>query len=487
MVKKGDTLFELSKKYNVPLEKIVAANPQIAEPDQLTVGEKVKIPTAAVSVGGGDELIHKHVVKQGDSLWKLSKAWGVPLQTMINANPQLKNPNALLVGEVVNIPVMKPEPMPMGSMPNDGNLYYATSAATNPMGKKNTAPIQMEEMEMTEPLMSEAPKAELPLPEPEPIQMMPTMPSIEPTPVMPHYHVEVDYTEINVESPPVYSYVQEIKPGPVKPKSPCGCDEKPYEMDMNLFYQQPIKAEKVASYYDHPAIPYESMLPSTESLKGHYPGITKHPMHECPPETKYDFGYESPQESAPSATPWMGTHEMHNPCGCAGDVSGYWNYADPQPYVQQYPPHYEYPSHDCMPCGHHWQQTYPVSSMSQAGYPSPYPTYSQEYYMVPMGMPAAPYSTVPYAPPSMEASYPSYGSSYPVPTMPLGGFGAIDPRENEQETRIGESAPSEEKKKSSKQAEVSEHSDNKKSKKQEAKKATAKAKQPTRQNPWING
>lgn len=34
----------------------------------------------------------------------MSKAWGVTLKDMIDANPQLKNPNALLVGEVVNIP-----------------------------------------------------------------------------------------------------------------------------------------------------------------------------------------------------------------------------------------------------------------------------------------------------------------------------------------------------------------------------------------------
>jgi morphogenetic protein associated with SpoVID len=105
IVKEGDTLYELSKKYDVPLAKIIDANPQLVDPNKLEVGTKIKVPTEPVPVPGGSQpIIHKHTVKQGDSLWKLSKAWGVTLKEIIDANPQLKNPNALLVGEVVNIP-----------------------------------------------------------------------------------------------------------------------------------------------------------------------------------------------------------------------------------------------------------------------------------------------------------------------------------------------------------------------------------------------
>ena len=50
------------------------------------------------------DIMHQYVVKQGDTLWKLSKAWGVPLADMIKANPQLKNPNVLMTGEIVNVP-----------------------------------------------------------------------------------------------------------------------------------------------------------------------------------------------------------------------------------------------------------------------------------------------------------------------------------------------------------------------------------------------
>ncbi|MDQ6418610.1 LysM peptidoglycan-binding domain-containing protein [Paenibacillus sp. LHD-117] len=105
LVKKGDTLYFIGQKYNVSIEEILSLNPGITNPDVLEVGMKLKIPTVQGQNGiSGMEVMHQHVVKQGDTLWKLSKAWGVPLATMIYANPHLKNPNVLLTGEVVNIP-----------------------------------------------------------------------------------------------------------------------------------------------------------------------------------------------------------------------------------------------------------------------------------------------------------------------------------------------------------------------------------------------
>jgi LysM repeat protein len=108
IVKRGDTLYKLSEKYNVDLKKLIQMNPHIEDPDQIDIGEKVKIPTSTPVVDLSPEFIkHKHAVKQGDSLWKLSKAWDVPLIAMIKANPQLKSKHALLTGEVVNIPDME--------------------------------------------------------------------------------------------------------------------------------------------------------------------------------------------------------------------------------------------------------------------------------------------------------------------------------------------------------------------------------------------
>nr|WP_243734929.1 LysM peptidoglycan-binding domain-containing protein [Paenibacillus turpanensis] len=48
MVKQGETLNSLIEKYNVDLEKLVAANPRLENEEQLVPGIKVKIPSAPV-------------------------------------------------------------------------------------------------------------------------------------------------------------------------------------------------------------------------------------------------------------------------------------------------------------------------------------------------------------------------------------------------------------------------------------------------------
>ncbi|GAV15375.1 LysM domain-containing protein [Paenibacillus sp. NAIST15-1] len=126
IVKKGDTLYALAKKYGITLEELIAMNSQLANPNELDVGMKIKVPSTPVP-SSGHEIVHKHVVKEGDTLWKLSKAWGIPLQTLIDANPQLKNPNVLVIGQVVNIPKMQ----------SDGNV---------PAPNVNKPPSSKEEM-----------------------------------------------------------------------------------------------------------------------------------------------------------------------------------------------------------------------------------------------------------------------------------------------------------------------------------------------------
>lgn len=45
-----------------------------------------------------------HIVRPGDTLWKLSRHYNVPLQTLIDANPQIKDPNKLEAGMKIRIP-----------------------------------------------------------------------------------------------------------------------------------------------------------------------------------------------------------------------------------------------------------------------------------------------------------------------------------------------------------------------------------------------
>ncbi|MEC0269820.1 LysM peptidoglycan-binding domain-containing protein [Paenibacillus anseongense] len=178
IVKKGDTLYELAKKYHSTLDQIIAINPQIADPNVLDIGMKVKIPSKPKPVDPpASEFVYKHIVQQGDSLWKLGKAWDVPLQAMIAANPQLKNPNVLMTGEVVFVPKMQHgaadtthhTPSKASSMPFD-HMPEAQPMTPSDASPPPYIPVPEETM----------PEAMQPMPMPMPMQPMPAVPAPAP-------------------------------------------------------------------------------------------------------------------------------------------------------------------------------------------------------------------------------------------------------------------------------------------------------------------
>ncbi|RKD23914.1 hypothetical protein BEP19_05665 [Ammoniphilus oxalaticus] len=48
IVKRGETLAKIAKRYNVPLERLREINQHLKDPEKLTAGAKVKVPTAGI-------------------------------------------------------------------------------------------------------------------------------------------------------------------------------------------------------------------------------------------------------------------------------------------------------------------------------------------------------------------------------------------------------------------------------------------------------
>lgn len=377
IVKKGDTLFELSKKYNVPLEKLIEANPQIANPNQLNIGDKVKIPAVAVPIGGETGNVYKHVVKQGDTLWKLSKAWGLPLQSLIDANPQLSDPNQLKVGDIVNIPTGMGNPSGGADNPSAPNVGMSPVQT----GKKNTAPIAgsgkkaptgvKPEMtapkpEKVEPVKTEKPKeapAKTEPPKQQPINVEP--PKQQPINVAPPKQ-----QPINVE-PPKQQPVQVQPPKVVPMEIKVEVEQIQYESTkLQPIHHEPKKHEpvQIQPYPYQPNISPANYGPQNVSPYSHVPmkgeptGVSPYgyePMKGEPAGVS-PYGYEpmkgeptgvSPYTYGPNPSPNLSYpgHVMPqytlpamgyapSPCGCSGTMS-------PYPYTTQeaYPPFYQYP------------------------------------------------------------------------------------------------------------------------------------------------
>ncbi|QOR35439.1 glycoside hydrolase family 18 protein [Clostridium sp. 'deep sea'] len=92
VVRPGDTLFNIARAYSVNLNKLITAN-EIANPDTLVVGQALVVP-----IWGS-----YYWVKPGDSLYKISRKVGIPVKEIAEING-IKRPRKLPVGLRLYIP-----------------------------------------------------------------------------------------------------------------------------------------------------------------------------------------------------------------------------------------------------------------------------------------------------------------------------------------------------------------------------------------------
>lgn len=93
VVKNGDTVHQIAGRYATPADDIIFAN-QLQNPDVLSVGQALIIPNRET----------RHTVKRGDTLYSIAHRYGVSLQRLIAANPQIANPSRIYPGQTVSIP-----------------------------------------------------------------------------------------------------------------------------------------------------------------------------------------------------------------------------------------------------------------------------------------------------------------------------------------------------------------------------------------------
>lgn len=96
-IKKGDTLYLIAKTFGVSVDSILATNPGI-NPQNLYIGQVICVP-AACSYG-----TVAYVIKRGDTLYSISRRYNSNIDKIIESNPGI-NPNNLMIGEVICIPV----------------------------------------------------------------------------------------------------------------------------------------------------------------------------------------------------------------------------------------------------------------------------------------------------------------------------------------------------------------------------------------------
>ena len=112
LIQPGDTLFTIARRFGITLEALLAANPGITNPNNIVPGQRITIPVPAPP-GPTPQI---YIVRTGDTLGGIARRFGISLNQLLAANPQISNPNVIAPGQRINIPATVPAP-PGATMP----------------------------------------------------------------------------------------------------------------------------------------------------------------------------------------------------------------------------------------------------------------------------------------------------------------------------------------------------------------------------------
>lgn len=124
IVNKGDTLYSISRRYNVPLRDLITVN-KLTPPYTLVVGQSLRIPSAKY-----------HIVAKGDTLYNISKRYNIDLTTLSRLN-NLSPPYTLSIGQKLALPATISSSRNMYA-DSDDEVWLPTKTTTATSSKKST-------------------------------------------------------------------------------------------------------------------------------------------------------------------------------------------------------------------------------------------------------------------------------------------------------------------------------------------------------------
>ncbi|MBI1297732.1 LysM peptidoglycan-binding domain-containing protein [bacterium] len=100
VVVEGDTLNEIAARCGVSVEALLAANPGVADVTELEIGRVLAIPPTE-----DPDAPITYVVQSGDWLSIIAQNYNTTVEAIVAANPAIVNPNVLIVGQTILIPL----------------------------------------------------------------------------------------------------------------------------------------------------------------------------------------------------------------------------------------------------------------------------------------------------------------------------------------------------------------------------------------------
>ena len=144
IIQKGESLWTIAQQYGISLAELLAANPQISDPNNIIAGTRIFLPEGVCmemtppplpmpqpmprpglpefSAGMGlpdmsedergevcEELRRLprpliYVVKKNDNIYQLAKCFDISMKELLQVNPHIQNPDMIYPGDKIFIP-----------------------------------------------------------------------------------------------------------------------------------------------------------------------------------------------------------------------------------------------------------------------------------------------------------------------------------------------------------------------------------------------
>lgn len=123
-IEQGQTLYSLSKVYNVPVDELIFENPGAG--NKLSIGQMLRIPVTSREQEITEDLRSNefryifHIVKKGQTLYGISQIYDVEVNDLKRANPSWNE--GLKTGQYIKIPMKEQQPaVPVKEAPGDAD------------------------------------------------------------------------------------------------------------------------------------------------------------------------------------------------------------------------------------------------------------------------------------------------------------------------------------------------------------------------------
>lgn len=108
VIQPGDTLAGIAARFGVTLESLIQANPILVNPNAIYPGQIIHIPLAGQTPAPRAAL---YIVQPGETLTAIALRYNIPVGALLQFNPQITNPNLVFPGQIIMIP------LPYGALP----------------------------------------------------------------------------------------------------------------------------------------------------------------------------------------------------------------------------------------------------------------------------------------------------------------------------------------------------------------------------------